>query len=792
MMSLFGTCMVLAQNGSCDCCLKGKVLDADTNEPIPFATVQVQNSNKYAQTNENAEFIIDGICAESCTLVISCLGYSQITKEHHHVLIGDHPHFYLSQETTGLDEVMVQARGNSEKGTETIAKAIITKADIKYNPTQSLAASLAKVEGVTFASKGANVQLPVIQGLSGNRILVLNNGLKHGFQNWGAEHAPEIDINTANNITVIKGAAGVRYGPEALSGVVLIEPNQLHLNKPIYANLGTSFQTNGRGGNANFEIGKGKKSWSYFLNGSYTKLGDRFATNYDLTNTGKEETAFGFGLRHQINDWDFKVHYSFIDQNLGLLRSSVAESANLFISSINADEPIIIKPFSYDINQPNQLTQHQLAKAEVNWRYSDEAKLKFIAGAQLNRRDEFDVRRNADLPIIDLDLITIDYQLEWEHPDWRGMDGVLGVQYFTQNNDNNPGTLTTPFIPNYNSKRISAFGTEKIKMGEHTLEVGARFDMETNDVRGRETNQDIYRDNYTFTNITASIGYIWQLSEGSNFKTNIGSAFRTPNVAELFSFGQEGFRSIFGLLRLSNDNGQLSTSEVIPLEESSVKLEKGYKWSSEFRFSNSKQAHVLSTYVHYIENFVFDRPLGIFGSVRGPQLAFFYDQADALLLGFDYDWKKEWTKNFSSTFGLSYLWSRNIGENEPLIHQAPISTNLELTWDQGDFWFFESSKFKLKPTYTFRQFQAPRTISPESLVDGSITVTPDSEIFDYTDAPEGYFLLDASWNFKYKKISGSIAAQNLLNSSYRNYLNDFRYFADDLGRNIFITLNYNF
>jgi len=781
-----------AQTEPCSCCVSGKVLDEETQQPIPFAIVNINNTDTYAQTDEEGNFLLKGVCPDDYSLVISCVGYSNEIRDHHHEL-GDRPHFYLVRDVSGLDEVIIEAQRSKEKGTETIAQTTVSKADIKSNPTQSLAASLSKVEGVTFASTGANVQLPIIHGLSGNRILVLNNGLKHGFQNWGSEHAPEIDINAANNITVIKGAAGVKYGPEALGGAILVEPNPLLLNNPFYANVGTGFQTNGNGYNTNFELGKGFKKWSYFTNGSYTKVGDRKAPDYNLTNTGKEEKAFSLGALYHLNNWDFKVYYSFIDQNLGLLRASFISSPEALIQAFDAEIPAITDPFSFTINEPNQATQHHLIKGEVNWWYSDEGKLSLVGGVQLNKRDEFDVRRNADLPIIDLDLLTYDYQLEWEHPTWKGLDGLIGVQYYTQENDNNPGTQVTPFIPNYTTDRFSAFAIEKVKLGENTLEAGIRLDIETNDIAGREPGGDIFRDVYTFTNVTASLGYVWPLSDNSDFKTNIGSAFRTPNVAELFSFGQQGFRSIFGLLRSGfNNDGTPTTAGVTLLDDSDVDLERGYKLSNEFRTSKNGSSHILTGYVNYIENYVFERPITVFGTPRGPQTAFFFEQANGLFLGLDYTWRKEITKQLSSTYGLSYLWARNVGENEALISQPPISTNFELQWDQGEFWMFESSKWTIKPSYTFKQFQAPRTVSLESIVDGSEVITPDSEIFDFLDAPDGYFLIDLSWNFKWKKLNGSIAAQNVLNTSYRNYLNENRYFADDLGRNILFTLNYNF
>jgi len=221
-----------------------------------------------------------------------------------------------------------------------------------------------------------------------------------------------------------------------------------------------------------------------------------------------------------------------------------------------------------------------------------------------------------------------------------------------------------------------------------------------------------------------------------------------------------------------------------------VDLERGYKFSNEFRIDKENSTHIVTTYAHYIDNFVFERPIGVTQGFGGPNTAFFVDQADAMFIGLDYTWKQELSDDLNMTYGFSYLWSKNIGENEPLIYQPPIHTNLELQWNQGEFLFFDNSSWSISPSYTFEQFQAPRTISLEDLGSGAVQVNTQSEIFDFTDAPEGYFLLDLSWNFEWKKFNGGITVQNILDNSYRNYLNDFRYFADEPGRNIIFTLNY--
>ena len=213
------------------------------------------------------------------------------------------------------------------------------------------------------------------------------------------------------------------------------------------------------------------------------------------------------GVKYHIKGFDFKLFYSYIDQNLALLRTSIASSGDAFIRALNSEEPTFIRPFSYDINEPNQLTTHHLGKVEMNWWYASDAKITFRYGRQFNQRQEFDVRRNAEKPIIDLDLNTNDYQLEWKHPNWLGSDGLIGFQVFTQENSNNPGTGTTPFIPNYETIRYSGFVVESFKRNKNTYEIGARFDHESNSVAGRETNQDIFRDQFSFTNITASVGF---------------------------------------------------------------------------------------------------------------------------------------------------------------------------------------------------------------------------------------------------------------------------------------------
>ena len=71
-------------------------------------------------------------------------------------------------------------------------------------------------------------------------------------------------------------------------------------------------------------------------------------------------------------------------------------------------------------------------------------------------------------------------------------------------------------------------------------------------------------------------------------------------------------------------------------------------------------------------NYVFQRPIGLFGTIRGPMPYFIFDQNDVLFIGSDFTIKREFSKKFNSSLALNYLWSNNLDNNGKLINQ-PLS-----------------------------------------------------------------------------------------------------------------------
>jgi iron complex outermembrane receptor protein len=770
--------------------LGGQVLDAVERKPLQGAYVQVVGQpGKGTVTDRNGEFTLTGL-PPMVEVEISFVGFSTQRLK---MQPGLQNLIILEEAGKSLEEVQVIGEKLQDDGTRSLSSAIIDRGLIERNLGASLGSVLANIDGVNFVSMGSNIQLPVIHGLYGNRILVLNNGFKHGFQNWGNDHAPEIDVSGADNITVVKGAAGVRYGPEALGGAIVVEGGRLPFNSALKGSISTGVQTNGRGANTQFHLGQGWKNFSYHLGGSASIVGDRRAPDYLLTNTGAREYAFNAGARYRIGAFNFKAYYSFVDQNLAILRSSVGSSGPALIRNFEAKQPTFIRPFSYEINEPNQLAQHHLASITTDWAVTDKSLLTLRYAYQFNQRQEFDVRRNAQLPIFDLDLSSHDVQLEFKHGLLPNSEGSVGVQLFSQNNINNPGTNITPFIPNYRTTRLSAFAVENLSWGSHTVELGLRYDFENNSVSGRDRTRDVFDDSFNFSNFTATAGYIAQLSPVATYRTNIGLGWRPPNMAELYSFGQHEARTMFGLLRYEPvEGGTITADRVIPLSESGVLPEQSYKFVNEVEVLKDQSRLNLTVYANYISNFIFNRPIGVLSTARGPMPTFIFDQADAVFVGTDLTYKREFTARLKGTAGASLIWSHNVQRNEPLINQPPINVRYQLEWSTTTLSFLDALTFSLEPSYTFRQFQAPRFISARELVEGTTSIAVDAEIFDFQEAPPGYFLLHSYLKADKGKFGASVRITNMLNTRYRDYLNLMRYFADDLGINAMFALHFNF
>ncbi len=782
--SLLIVFFVNGQALSCDRSVEGRVLDLDTNEPLPFSTIKIVGTSKGAVADENGLFIIKNICKEEIDLEVHFLGYKSFV--HHHDFHHPTPTIYLASDATLLESIVVEKELNAhELKTLDPVRIEVGKLDGIGTNAGNL---FSQVTGVSTLKTGQNIVKPIVHGLHSNRVLMINNGVRHSYQAWGNEHGVEIDASQIDQIRLIKGAATVRYGSDALGGVILFNAPSPSFLTDINGEINGGFQSNGRAVSGEFSINEGyeRAAWNASISG--TKQGDLNAANYNLTNTGKEEFGFTVGGRFHFPSTDINIFASHFDQKLGILRGSVNGNLNDLTQAIGAPRPNETSDFSYEINNPGQETVHDLLKVETSL-FVGKQQFDVLYAYQRNLRKEFDVRRgtNNELPAIDLQLQTHSIDLDWDHPSSGDLSGTLGLQFSTQNNDNIFGTNTIPFIPNYNTYSAGIFGIESLKKGNTVYEAGVRFDLMNLNVRGRDTSNDIYRDNLNYENFTFTLGVLHQFNESVSLRSNLGTAWRAPNVNELYSFGKHQSTIEYGLWRyqIFPMNDSITTAQVLTNNQKPIQSERGLKWITSLNIVKETFQIEVTPHVNFIQNYFFLRPYGLTSTVRGTFPYFIHDQTNAVYAGVDMDIQKQWNSSFSTELKTSYVYAKDTKNDQPFVGIPPFNLQMSLTKKMNSFTFIISSEWTARQTYS------PSVIAPEEFETSNV-VFEENEIFDFLAAPDSFFLLNAEITYEYKDLTFKLKADNIFNKSYRNYTDNLRYFADDLGLNIGFLASYTF
>ena len=562
------------QTKPCNRSVTGKVLSLETSEPLPFVTVRVLGTELADVASENGEFEIDSICQKEIDLEVRFVGYKTVV--HHHDFHHSNPVIYMAPSETVLESIIIE-----DYKTEEIQSVAIQRKDINKMAVvnSSLGDIVNEISGVSILKTGANVSKPMIHGLHSNRVLVINDGLRHAYQVWGEEHAPEIDPSHVDQIEIIKGAGTVKYGPDALGGVILYNSEKPALHEDFNGSVTSSYQTNGNAVSSQLSVGQGGHNFAWNVGAFGVYQGDLEAPDYTLSNTGKREYGASFNALIHQPKFDLLLSGSYFDQELGILRGSIVGNLNDLQRAIDGGAPNPTFDWTYDINSPRQETTHGLLKSDLSVFLGDHV-LKLKYGIQQNLRKEFDVRRGSlnERPVIDLELQSHTVDLEWVQASKDRWSGNTGVQLFTQKSVNAPGSNPANFVPDYDVINIGAYTIQSYDFEKMTLELGARFDYQSLSVADNIRDVFTYTNELDFANATFTLGFRKKLNKSMTLFANIGTAWRPPNVAELYSFGYHNSRIQFGLWRY-DFNPDIITPIDSVYDESlrAVEAEKGFK-----------------------------------------------------------------------------------------------------------------------------------------------------------------------------------------------------------------------
>lgn len=776
---------------TCTLSIEGRVLN-ETGAPMANAEVLIQGLDRGTATDANGNFRLGNLCHGEVVLEVRFIGYSTLFIR---TAAGDRQvSATMAPESKNLQEVVVEEKREQVKQSTTYA--VLEGASLDKTAGKSLGESLKALPGVNTVQSGPGIFKPVIHGVHSQRVLILNHGIRQEGQQWGAEHAPEIDPFIASNILVIKDAAAIKYGTDALGGVIVVNPAPLPEKPGLGGTMNTVFQSNGRSATVSgmLEGGLTKwEGWGWRVQGTAKRAGDYHAPDYSLTNTGVREIDFSAAAGYHQENFGAEVFFSHFQTELGILRGSSISNLDDLVIAMESEPPIGTTDFSYDINAPRQEVKHNLLKVNSHWTRPD-GEWRFQYGYQSNFRKEFDIRRGdlSSLPAIDLELRTHTLEAEYEMSNAQGQQFCFGFNGMYQENRNVPGTQRIPFIPNYTSVAGGPFAVGKFTLDRWTLDVGTRYDVRSYDVVGFDFKNTLYTSNLLFHNVSVSAGLSRPIGERHTMKLNLSSAWRPPHVAELYSLGTHQSAAAIEYGLLLND----STNEVMDISEVPFKLEQALKAVATYQFSAERLQVEATVYANTIFNFIYLQPRGVTTTLRGTYPYFRYTQTDALFVGLDAEADYSFNEKFSLNVKASLLQASDIRNNDYLVFIPSNRMEAALRYQVPKHQFYVESRVNL----IAQQFRAPRVITvrqfQEAIANGDDPLGGSTDNFDFMAAPPGYVLAGIaagySWKLGAGRLDARISADNLFNSSYREYTNRLRYYADDIGRNFSFSLKYMF
>lgn len=739
----------------CTMTVEGVVLDHHDDEPLGYATIQVVETGKGVMADDMGRFTLTGICAGEWTLQISHVGCEPFREKVK--VSGDTSFvFYLEHHVELLETVI--AKGTRLQETASQTRTTLSGYQLEKLQSRSLGEIMSQLSGVTVLQTGPGIQKPVIHGLSGNRILILQHGVRMEGQQWGVDHAPEIDPSMAGSVAVIKGAEGVRYGPDALGGVILVNPEPLPRHKGMSGRLSSLLQSNGRGGRiaGSWKMGLPREGWGLRISGSARMLGDAQAPDYILSNTGLREGSLtihgGYtGHRHTID-----VFYSYFSAAYGILRAAHIGNLTDLQNALNAKEPWYQMPFTYALRNPRQQVDHHTLKLSGSREITSLWTLSGQYSIQRNDRREYDVRRGEKdtKPALDLTIWTQQVDIQTHHRPWRHWKGGIGTTLQYQSNYNLPGTGTRPLIPNYDQWTAALHLTERYIRDQWEWEGGIRYDLRHLSVARFDLQGDLQRPSYAFHNVSALTGGSWHLDQTWKVTFNTGTAFRSPGVNELFS---EGLHHASAAIEEGNPD---------------LTVERAWKSILSLEYQHNWFWVTVSGYHQRIDGFIYLAPTQeTVLTIRGAFPVFRYEQTDARLQGVDADVGIRLSSSVSWKGQSSFLWAWDRVKDDYIIGMPPFQFRQEWMYRQpfGDNRFFEGN---IATQHILRQRMAPAG--------------------DFADPPAAYHLLNVALTFDLGQYRITLGADNLFDTTYRHYLDRLRYYADAAGRNFFLQLNLKF
>ena len=646
------------------------------------------------------------------------------------------------------------------------------------------------VDGVSSIQTGSQAGKPVLRGLSGNRIVLLKDGIAQEFYQFGVRHFPTTNASEAERIEVVRGASSILYGSDALGGAINVISKPAPTTGIDELDVGGTASTqyyannNERAGSIDLSVAQGNVGWRV---GAERRIADNFHTPDEPTffETGKGGTFGDPKYTGEVPFTNFEQWSAYGQVGMQGTFGTVQVYGDYWQNAHNFILPTG-GPVGNPNNPPNGLGQNLehsnvvakgnlvtdgfVFKPRLSWQRSIRQ-----SGAPGTALD--DIRDNGGLGGFDypLNLKTDIYtgRLEVAHPSIGALSGTIGAEVQHQDADTRGPAELQPSARTWNT---GVFFFEDADLDPITLSFGGRLDVRTIDAvpNQRTTNPDAL-DN-TYTTLSGAVGASYAFGDGVAVATNLSSGFRAPSIFELYASGVHGGVAAF----------QVGDPDLDP--------ERSYSADLSLRMRRDRVTAEVTGYVNAINDYIVLENTGDTNAGSGLPV-FAADQTDAVISGLEATVEtsvQPWLQVGGSTAILDGTGD-NLGAGGddgdlPLLPANTVSGFVR--WVPGDTERLRNSRVKVEVKRASDQDAAGR-FEPFAQFDGGF-----GPPFG-TASTQSYGVVNVKAQTTLHVGLGApltltVGVDNLLDETYRDFLDTYKGYALSPGRDVRFGLSTSF
>ena len=732
--------------------LVGKVTDAESGRPLAAATVVITQAHRGDLTREDGSFTFAGLPAGRYTITVEDLGYDRHIQD---VEIRAGATTTLSAtlhvRAIALSEIVVTGALTPTTGKDVLSPiSVVSAADLDRKLTATVAATLAQQPGLSVTSLGPVTGRPVIRGLGGDRILILEDGMRPGdLSSMSSDHAVSIEASTAEKMEIVRGPMSLLYGSSALGGVVNVVREEVPASNSERAHgtftlQGTSVDQGVSGGGY---IVAGVGPLAGRIEASGRKFGDVSTPVGDIVNTSGHTENGSVGLA-SVGPWGHGgVAYRYYNNDYGIPGG--------FIGGHDTGVDIAMRRNSIrgEVERHREGSFFEALKAAGSYTHYHHTETEPSGNIGTSFTQDFS----------GLDLIA--------HHGAKGPLALGAIGARAQYRDLvTGGTLKTPSTYDY---ALAGFLVEEVGTGGLRLQMGARYDWAHYQVR--DTSSVIFAGGQivpvrprSFGSLSGSAGLLYRASSSWSLGTSVARAYRTPDVTELYSTGPH-------LADNSYDVG-----------DPNLKQETGYGIDAFVRVESPRIKGEIAAFSNWLKGYIFPSSRGRaeLGS-QGSRPRFQYTNSDARFVGAEGDVQLNVARRWVLESTVSYVAAEFTSTLSPI----PVIS-------AGDTTFLAASKYPplIPPLHgnAGLRYETPRVFGGVS----ARWSAAQSRLGDFETRTAGYTLGDLDAGVRLLRGARfhtlTLRVENVGNVDYRDHLSRIKEILPQPGRSVSLMYRLSF